>query len=121
MKKILIIEDDPQLQQFYKDTLTAEGYTVATAFTADDGLQSVKNDKPDLILLDIMLPNGKNGFDVLELLKKDEQTKSIAVIVMTNLDSEKNTALQIGAVDYIVKANAQVEDIVKKVKVHAAA
>lgn len=116
MQKILIIEDDPQLQQVYQESLTLEGFQIIQSFTAEEGLMQASAQKPDLILLDIMLPNGKNGFDVLEQLKKNENLAKIPVIVMTNLDTEKNTAISIGAVDYVVKANTSIEDIIKKVR-----
>lgn len=70
----------------------------------------------DLVLLDIMLPGGMNGFDVLEDLKRNQLTSSIPVIVLTNLDSERETALKIGAADYAVKANTSIEETVQKIK-----
>ena len=65
-----------------------------------------------------MLPAGMNGFDLLEQLKRDEKLKTVPVIVFTNLDSERNVAESMGAVDYIVKANTSIDDLVKKVKSH---
>lgn len=83
------------------------------AVTGREGLTMVKTENPDLILLDVMLPGGMNGFDVLEDLKRTEATKNIPVIILTNLDSETNVAKSIGAKDYLVKANTTKDDLVK--------
>ncbi|MBI4137053.1 response regulator, partial [Candidatus Roizmanbacteria bacterium] len=101
-KIVVIIEDEEAVQNVYKTLLRKEEYTVYTEKTAQAGLDTIKYVKPNLVLLDIMLPGGMNGFDLLEQLKKDPDTKYIPVIVLTNLDSEKDTALEIGAVDYLV-------------------
>lgn len=116
MKKILIIEDESQLQSIYRQKLEGEGFGVLSAKDATVGLMMVRTHEPDLIILDIMLPGGMNGFDVLEKLKRDEKFKKIPVLVMTNLDTEEKVARQIGAADYIVKANTSLEEIMEKVK-----
>lgn len=118
MNKILIIEDDNLMQQIYKEALTPEGFEVLQAFTGQQGLTIAKSQKPNLIILDVMLPMGMNGFDVLEQLKADPQVREIPVLVFTNLDTEEKVALSIGAADYIVKANTSIEDVVKKIKHH---
>jgi two-component system alkaline phosphatase synthesis response regulator PhoP len=117
-KKILIIEDDRNLQIVYKQKFTSEGYEVMTATTGNQALTIARENKPDLILLDIMLPEGMNGFDVMEFLKRDQGLKDIPVIMFTNLDSERETAIQMGAVDYVVKANTSIDELVGKVKTH---
>lgn len=116
MKKILIVEDDLHLQVIYQESLAPLGAEVLLAITGAQGLQMAKEKKPDLIILDIMLPLGMNGFDVLEQLKRDPELKNIPVVVLTNLDSERKTALDIGAVDYLVKANTSIADVVARVK-----
>lgn len=98
------------------EAFSTNGYGVISAATANDGIVLAKEKKPSLIILDIMLPGGKNGFDALESLVGDSDTAKIPVLVLTNLDSEKDVALQIGAKDYLVKANSSIEQVVEKVK-----
>lgn len=114
-KKILVIEDEHQLQEVYKDKLTSEGFQVIQAFTGAQGFDMVK-DKPDLIILDIILPDGVNGFDVLEKIKKNPVSSKIPVLVLTNLEGEEKTALEIGADDYIIKTNTSLDKLLTKIK-----
>lgn len=115
MKKILIMEDNTELQELYKETLTQKGFAVDFAATAELGLQYLSTTKPDLVILDIMLPNGSNGFDVLETMKKDSALSAIPVFMITNLDSQEKVARQIGVADYIVKTTTPFEKIIEKV------
>ena len=115
-KKILLIEDDPDIQKMYSDKLTFEGYKVLSSMDGQEGLLLARTEKPDLILLDIMLPRGMNGFDVLEELRKDDDLKDTPVIVLTNLDTEEEVAEKVGATDYLVKANTELPDLVKKIQ-----
>jgi DNA-binding response OmpR family regulator len=115
MKKILIIEDDTSLLKAYQEMFKLEGILVIGATTAQEGLTLVKSEKPDLIVLDIMLPGGKNGFDVLEELKRNPATQKIPVVISTNLDSEEKVAREIGVCDYIVKANTTKDEVMKLV------
>jgi DNA-binding response OmpR family regulator len=78
-------------------------------------LDIIRNAKPDLVLLDIMLPGGMNGFDVLEEIRGDENTAKLKVIVMSNLDSEEKEARLIGVEDYIIKANTSIDEVMKKI------
>ena len=112
MKKILVIEEDESLCNAYKEMFTPKGIDVVGSATGKDGLDLVRSEKPDLILLDIMLPGGMNGFDVLERLKENPSTKQIPVIVLTNLDKEEKVAKTIGVRDYLVKANTTEDQIV---------
>src|SRR5437763_1983946 len=105
MAKILLVEDDQLLQEVYRDALTQEGYDVVSTATGKDTLFQAKSFHPDLILLDIMLPGGMNGFDILRDLKADSKLKKTPVIMLTNLDSERKTAMELGVQDYIVKAD----------------
>lgn len=114
--KILLVEDDEGLQASYLKLFTAEGYQVFQGFTGEQGLQLAKEHHPDIVLLDIMLKGGTNGFDVLEQLKKDRDLFNIPVLMLTNLDSERKLALSIGAVDYLVKANTSIDTLLEKVK-----
>jgi DNA-binding response OmpR family regulator len=115
MKNILIIEDNADLQKLYTDALSKKDCNVICQSTAKDGLLSMEKQKPDLVVLDIMLPGGENGFDVLEKMKKDPNLKNVPVLVVTNLDTEEKTARDIGVTDYIVKTNISFEEIVNKI------
>lgn len=115
MKKIFIVEDSMELQQLYAEALTQRGYQVSYASTAQKGIGMMQNDKPDLLVLDIMLPGGGNGFDVLEQMKRDPKLATVPVIVVTNLDSEEKTARDIGVTDYIVKSNVPFSEIIQRI------
>lgn len=116
MAKILLIEDDSQLQKLYRDKLIDEGFEVAVVGDGKRALGLVKSQKFDLILLDIMLPGGINGFDVLESIKKDENLCKIPVIILTNLDSEEKVAREIGVVDYFTKTKITPNQIINRIK-----
>jgi len=105
-KKILIIEDDKFLNKLYGDKLLREGFLVSSAVSGEEGLQRVKAEKPDLVILDLILPQ-KNGFDVLSELKLNPETKNIPVIILTNLgqESDQKLGLELGAVEYLVKTD----------------
>lgn len=114
---LLIVEDDPLMSRMYQKIFKFEGYNVDTAADGEEGLEKVKTGKPTLILLDVMMPK-MNGLEVLEKLKLDPATKSIPVIVLTNLagqqDAEK--ALTLGAVKYIIKSEHEPKEVVNMVK-----
>ena len=116
MAKVLFVEDDLDLQRIYTEKLKLEGFDVILAANASTALNYIKNDKPNLILLDIMIPGTMNGFELLEIIKQDKDNKNIPIIVLTNLDTEKEQALQIGANDYLIKANTSLPELVEKVK-----
>ncbi len=117
MQTILIIEDEPTLQKTLTDALGQEGYEVKNALDGEEGLKAARETKPDLILLDLILPK-MDGFEVLDELKKAEATKAIPVIVLTNLESTQDIekALTLGATTYLVKANYDLKDVIEKVK-----
>ena len=114
MKKILFIEDEAALQKTFGDILTKEGYEMVSALDGEEGLRLAKSEKPDLILLDLILPK-IHGFEVLKQLKGDEATKNISI---TNLESvdDVEKAIEIGATTYLVKANYTLEEVLKKIK-----
>ena len=118
MAKLLIIEDDLATLKIYTEAFKKEGYEVIQQATSDIPLHKVVELQPDLIVLDIMLPGKVNGFDLLEAFKSDPRVKEIPVVVLTNLDSEEKVAKQIGADDYLVKANTSMEDVINIVKKH---
>lgn len=117
MKKILFIEDESALQKTIGEILRQEGYNVVSALDGEVGLRLGKSEKPDLIILDLVLPK-IHGFDVLKQLKTDEETKTIPVIVLTNLEGigDIDRALEAGATTYLVKAQYSLDEILEKVK-----
>ena len=116
MKKIVLIEDDIVIQKIYSHKLEIDGYKVILALSADQGFGLISKEIPDLVLLDIMLPGKMNGFDLLEMLKKNAKLKKIPVIVITNLDNEKTQALKVGAMDYLIKSNTDITQLSQMVK-----
>lgn len=116
MSKILIIEDDPLVQRMYQKALTYEGFTVDTAPDGAKGTEKAKFGKPDLVLLDVMMPR-MNGIEVLEALKSDTNTSSIPIIMLTNLSGTQDaqTALNKGAVAYLVKSEYKPKEVAAKV------
>lgn len=116
MAKILLIEDDDLLQKLYKGKLSDEDFEVSVVSNGEAGLALAKSQKFNLILLDVMLPGGINGFDVLETLKKDKVLSQIPVIVLTNLESEEKVARKIGAVDYFAKTKVTPDQVVTRIR-----
>ncbi|HHE45960.1 MAG TPA: response regulator [Candidatus Moranbacteria bacterium] len=116
-KRILIIEDETTLRETMAEYLSGDNFEVARASDGEEGIKQAKSKKPDLIILDIILPK-KDGYEVLEEIKKDPQTKNIPVILLTNLESAENVqkAFEKGATTYLVKSDYSLEDIAKKVK-----
>lgn len=117
MAKILLVEDDMALRDIYSTRFLAEGYEVATASDGEQALTVAVKEKPDLILLDIMMPK-ISGFDVLDILRTTPETKTCKIIIMTALsqpaDVEKGKML--GADEYLVKSQVTLTDVVDKVK-----
>ena len=116
-KKILFIEDESALQKTFGEILSQEGYEMISALDGEIGLRLAKDKKPDLILLDLVLPK-IHGFEVLKRLKTDKETKDIPVIVLTNLEGigDVDKALGLGATTYLVKAQYSLEEVVEKIK-----
>ena len=116
-KKILFVEDEAALQKTFGDVLGQEGYNIVGAMDGEIGLKMAKTEKPDLILLDLVLPK-MHGFEVLKQLKEDEETKDIPIIVLTNLEGmgDVEKALELGATTYLVKASYTLEEVVQKIK-----
>lgn len=116
-KKILIIEDDEHISRVYEALFAKEGVVTSVAVDGDEGIKKVLTEKPDLIILDLMLPK-KDGFSVLEEIKKNPDLAHIPVIVLSNLgdahDIERTLAL--GAKEHLVKVNHSTQQVVDKVK-----
>lgn len=102
--KILIIDDEKDILKSLKDTLASENYEIITSLTGKDGIDFAKNEKPDLIILDLRLSD-MDGYDVCRELKKDEESKYIPIIMLStrSRDTEKVVGLEIGADDYLTK------------------
>ncbi len=116
-KTILLIEDESALQKTFGEILKQEGYETVSALNGDIGLKLAKLKKPDLILLDLVLPK-MHGFEVLKALKEDKETKNIPVIVLTNLEEIEDVekAIELEATTYLVKAQYSLEEVVAKIK-----
>lgn len=124
--KILLIEDEKNLIDIYHDVLERENIQLLSTDNIEDGLMICKKEKPELVLLDLILPvtNGvimnlgkEEGFRFMELVKKDKDLKDLSVVIFTNLDTRmaRQTSKELGAIDYIVKANYTPKQVVKEI------
>jgi DNA-binding response OmpR family regulator len=115
--KVLIVEDDPFLLKMYAEKFEFENFAVYMAEDGKKGIRIATKEKPDIILLDIILPE-ISGFDVLHELKSKNETKNIPVILLTNLSQRDdiNKGLALGANDYLIKAHFMPSEVVDKVK-----
>lgn len=116
-KTILIIEDDTFFQNLISKKLVNEGFEVLVASDSRQALSILEEKKPNLIILDLILPV-LDGFGILSIIKKDEKTKDIPVIILSNLGQKEEIerALSLGAVDFMIKVNFTPEEIVRKIK-----
>jgi DNA-binding response OmpR family regulator len=118
-KNILIVEDDRFLRELISQKLAQEDFNVSEAIDGEEGIKKIKEEKPDLVLLDLILP-GIDGFEVLSRAKQepDEKINKIPIIILSNLgqkeDIEKGSKL--GATDYLVKAHFTPGEIIEKVR-----
>lgn len=117
MKSILFIEDESALQKTFGDLLGAKGYEVIPALDGQLGANLAKEKKPNLIILDLVLPK-MHGLEVLKVLKEMPETKNIPVIILTNIEGmiEVEKAIELGATTYLVKAQYSLDEVVQKVK-----
>lgn len=117
LKKILLIEDDKFLRELMNKKLVTMGYDVVAAADGESGLAMIKETKPDVVLLDLILP-GINGFEVLERAKKDPDTVNVPVIILSNLGQSEDIekGLKLGAKDFLVKAHFTPQEIINKLK-----
>jgi len=121
-KNILIVEDDAFLIELLSKKFASEGFKVSEAMNGKEGLEKIKETKPDLVLLDLLLPdvNGLDvdGFKVLSGIKEDPATSSIPVIILSNLGQQEEIerGLKLGAIDYLIKSQFTSDEIIKKVK-----
>jgi len=115
-KKILVAEDDVFLKKILETKLNLKGFEVVSTVDGEETLKKILEEKPDLILLDLMMPK-KNGFEVMEELKKNHPEIKIPILILSNLGQESDIerGKKLGAVDYLVKANFSINAIIDKV------
>lgn len=116
-KKILIIEDDKFLRELIARKLANEGYETSEAVDGEEGLKKLKDEKPDLVLLDLILP-GIDGFEVLSKMKEDSSLSQIPVLILSNLGQkdEVEKGLNLGAVDFLIKAHFTPGEVIERIK-----
>jgi len=116
-KKILLIEDEEILINLLQKKLTNEGYDISVARNGQEGLELIKEIRPDLILLDIIMPK-MGGFEVLEEMQKDQELQNIPVIIISNSGQpvEINRAQKLGAKDWLIKTDFDPQEVIDKVK-----
>jgi two-component system alkaline phosphatase synthesis response regulator PhoP len=116
-KKILIIEDEKDLAEMYKEKLKMEGFEVFLADSVEEGLKVVKKEKPNLILLDILL-GGENGISFLKKQKEDKEISEIPVVAFSNYDNSqtKNEAKKLGVKEYLIKTDFTPKEFVERIK-----
>ena len=118
-KKILLVEDDEALAAVYKSRLDIEGFETKGVVNGEEALSAAMEFKPDLILLDAMMPK-ISGFDVLDILRNTPETAQIRVIMLTALSQpkDKERAESLGVNDYLVKSQVVIGDVIERVKFH---
>jgi len=117
LPKILLAEDDKFLVRVMSDKLKRKDFDVILASDGVEAVNKIKSDKPDLVLLDLVMPN-KSGFEVLEEIKTDEEFKDLPIIILSNLgqESDLSRAKQLGALDYLIKNNLALDAVVVKIR-----
>ncbi len=117
MKKILIVEDEDIIIDLLEKKLVQEGYEVSTAHDGEEGLKMVKEIKPDIILLDIIMPK-KSGYEVMEEMSKDPELNRIPIIIISNSGQpvELDKAKDLGARDWLIKTEFNPDEVVEKVR-----
>ncbi len=116
-KNILIIEDDKFLRELIVRKVINEGFDVSEAIDGEEGIKKIKEEKPDMILLDLILPS-IDGFEVLSRMKEDSALSSIPVIILSNLGQKEDIdrGMKLGATDYLIKAHFTPGEIIEKIK-----
>lgn len=116
-KLILLVDDDLTLLEMYQDRLKTEGFNIVQATNGEEALKKIRETKPSLVILDVMMPK-INGFDVLKNIRADEELKNIPVIILTALiqDVDRAQGKKLGATDYIVKSETMPGEIIEKIK-----
>jgi len=117
MKKILLVEDDPFLVDIYATKLKESGFSVEVATYGEFALKKVKEDKFDLLILDIVLPH-LDGWEILRSIKSDKKLKDLKVIILSNLGQKEEVekGLELGAAKYLIKAHYTPTEVVEEIK-----
>jgi DNA-binding response OmpR family regulator len=118
-KKILLVEDDDALANTYMDRLIAEGFDVLRVNNGEDALASALSFRPDLVILDVMMPK-VSGFEVLDIIRNTPETANLKVMMLTALGQEgdKQRAKDLGADDYLVKSQVVIADVIARIRYH---
>ena len=118
-KKILLVEDEMALSAVYRSRLELEGFNVREVHNGEDALSATVEYRPDLILLDAMMPK-ISGFDVLDILRNTPETANVRIIMLTALSQpkDKERAESLGVDDYLVKSQVVISDVVSRIKYH---
>ncbi len=117
LKKILLVEDDNALASVYETRLQAEGFDLKRVPNGEDALAAATQYKPDLILLDVMMPK-VSGFDVLDIIRNTPEVAQVKIIMLTALsqDADRERAESLGVDDYLVKSQVVISDVVDRIK-----
>jgi DNA-binding response OmpR family regulator len=118
-KVILLVEDDDNLANVYTTRLEAEGFVAKRVANGEDALSAALQTKPDLILLDVMMPK-VSGFDVLDILRKTPETAQTKIVMLTALsqESDQQRAKELGVDDYLIKSQVVIADVIDRIKQH---
>lgn len=118
-RHILLVEDDDAIATVYQTRLLAEGFDVRRVANGEDALAVALSYKPDLVLLDVMMPK-VSGFDVLDILRNTPETANLKIVMLTALsqESDKERAQALGVDDYLVKSQVVIADVIERIKHH---
>ncbi len=118
-KRVLLVEDDDSLANIYTTRLEAENFSVKRVNNGEDALAAALEYRPDLVLLDVMMPK-VSGFEVLDILRNTPETANLKILILSALgqDGDRERAAQLGADDYLVKSQVVIEDVVTKIRHH---
>jgi DNA-binding response OmpR family regulator len=116
-KKVLLVEDDPFLVDIYTTKLNEFGYSVITAFDGEEAIKKAEEEMPDLLLLDIVLPN-VDGWEIIQKIKQNEKLKGLGIVILSNLGQKEEIekGLKLGAMKYLVKAHHTPSEVATEVK-----
>lgn len=118
-KAILLIEDNPLLTGLYSSGFKKKGLEVFVVHNGEEGLEVIKREKPDIVLLDLFMP-GMTGLEVLQKIRENQETKDTKVVILTisNKQEDRDRAKELGVIDYILKQELHLKDIIEKVLSH---
>ncbi|HHE76820.1 MAG TPA: response regulator [Candidatus Parcubacteria bacterium] len=117
MKKILLVEDDPFLIEIYTSKLKEAGFSVSVVTSGELVLEKVEEEKPDLVLLDVVLPN-MDGWEILQAIKTNPKVKETRVVILSNLGEKEDVekGIKLGAVKYLIKSHYTPSEVVEEIK-----